>query len=58
VTVSRSLAVALEVLDFTLVLLGRRAGIERPEIAPSARLRVDLPRIQSVFPRSELADHR
>src|SRR2546427_13214682 len=43
-----ALATALEELHRPFMALGLRAGLERPEIAPSPGLRVLLPRVQPV----------
>src|SRR5499427_10801815 len=51
-------SMALEILHGALVLLGRRARVERAEIAAAAGLRVDLARIEAIAARLELADHR
>ena len=48
----------LEVLHLPLVFLGGGARIERAEIAPLARARIDLARIKSILPGSQLANHR
>src|SRR6185295_2699341 len=48
----------LEILDFAFVLFGRLAAVESAEIAASAGLRVRLSRVETVFARFELADHR
>src|SRR5262249_31264576 len=47
-----------EILHGALVLLGRRARLERAEITAAAGLRVDLARIEAIAARRELADHR
>src|SRR6185503_12542316 len=52
------LAAVLEVLDGALVLLRRRARLECTEVAPLARLRVLLARIQAILSVLELSDHR
>ena len=49
---------SLKILDLALMLLGGGAAIEGSEIAPLAGLLVDLARIEPVFSRLELADHR
>src|SRR5690242_2860037 len=49
--------VALEILHCTLMLLGRRTGRKRPEIAAASGLRILLARIEAIFARLELADH-
>src|SRR5215469_9227648 len=51
-------SMALEILHGALVLLGRRARVERTEVAAAAGLRVDLARIEAIAARLELADHR
>src|SRR5215831_17748383 len=51
-------SMTLEVLHGALVLLGRRARVERAEIAPAPGPRVDLARIEAIAARLELADHR
>src|SRR5262245_59848697 len=48
----------LEILHGALVLLGRRARLERAEITAAAGLRVDFARIEAIAARLELADHR
>jgi hypothetical protein len=53
---SRSRA-SLEILHGALVLLGGLAGIERAEIAPPIRPRVNLARIKSILAGIELAYH-
>src|SRR5262249_14750615 len=50
-------ATPLEELDRALVLLGRLAGGEGPQVLALAGLRVRLPRVEAVFARLELADH-
>src|SRR5262245_57431025 len=51
-------SMTLEILHGALVLLGRRARLERAEITAAAGLRVDLARIEAIAARTELADHR
>src|SRR5262249_13989489 len=51
-------SMTLEILHGALVLLGRRARLERAEIAAAASLRVDLARIEAIAAQPELADHR
>src|SRR5262249_57167991 len=51
-------SMTLEILHRALVLLGRRARLERAEIAAAAGLRVDLAGIEAIAARAELADHR
>src|SRR5262245_27352221 len=53
-----ALPAALEVLHGPLVLLGRRARRERPEIAAPAGLRILLARIEAVPSGRKLANHR
>src|SRR5215813_1853612 len=48
----------LEILHGALMLLGRRARLERAEIAAAAGLRGDLAGIEAIAARAELADHR
>src|SRR2546430_2084565 len=50
-------SVALEVLDFALVLLRGGKRRERAEVASLAGLRIDLAGIEAVAPGFELADH-
>src|SRR5262245_39750295 len=51
-------SMALEALHGTLVLLGRRPRLEGAEIATPAGFRVQLPGIEPIAARLELADHR
>src|SRR6185437_1732098 len=51
-------SVPLEILHFALVLLGRRARLERSEIAALAGVRIGLARIEPVLASFEFADHR
>src|SRR5262249_11256100 len=51
-------SMTLEILHGALVLLGRRARLERAEIAAAAGFRIDLARIEAIAARLELADHR
>src|SRR5262249_58219867 len=51
------LAVTLDVLDGTLVLLGRVATAERPEVLALAGLRILLLRVETVLARLQLANH-
>src|SRR5262245_48137240 len=51
-------SMTLEILHGALVLLGRRARLERAEITAATGLRVDLARIEAIAARTELADHR
>src|SRR5919202_1197096 len=53
----RRLVAALEELHRALVLLGRRARLERAEVLPLPGLGILLPRVQAVLARLELADH-
>src|SRR5262245_35574523 len=53
-----SASMALEILHRALVLLRRRARLERAEITPAASLGVGFARIEPVAPGLELADHR
>ena len=46
------LAAALEILDRSFVLLRRRARCERAEVAPLARLGIELARVQPVLARA------
>jgi len=48
---------SLEVLNFSLVLLRRRAGPKRAEVSAFARPSILLPRIEPVLARFELSDH-
>jgi hypothetical protein len=54
---SSALALALEILDGTLAIFCLGPCREGPEVATLAGLRVDLPRIETVLPGLELADH-
>src|SRR5207249_1556451 len=51
------LPLALEELHVPLVPLGRRARGERPQVPALAGPGIDLPRIEAVLARPELADH-
>src|ERR671934_87010 len=51
-------SMTLEILNGVLVFFGRRARLERAEIAAPAGLRIDLARIEPVAAGLELADHR
>jgi hypothetical protein len=55
---AQRLAAALEMLHRTLVLFGRRARLERAEIAPLAGFRIELARIETIASGFELANHR
>ena len=50
-------AAALEELDRALVLFGGGPGLERPEVAALAGLRVFLAGVEAVFAGLEFADH-
>src|SRR4051812_41150150 len=50
-------ASSLEELDGALVLLGRGAGLEGPQVAPPSGLGVDLARVKTVTAGGELPDH-
>src|SRR6185436_9193208 len=52
-----TLLVVLEVLDLTLVLPGRFERVERPEVPPTARARVGLPRVDPVRSAFHFSDH-
>src|SRR6187551_298937 len=47
----------LEVLDFALVSFRGFSSVERAEVAPFSRLRVDLARVEPVLTAAELANH-
>jgi hypothetical protein len=47
----------LKVLNLAFMLFCRRARFESTEIAPLAGARIDFPGVQTIFARTELADH-
>src|SRR5262245_28472348 len=54
----RRLTLVLEELHRAFVLLRLFARVEGPQFPALAGLGIDLPRVESVLPRLELADHR
>lgn len=48
---------ALEVLDFALVLLGGFAGFEGAEVTAFAGLGIELAGVKTIFPGFEFANH-
>src|SRR5882757_3665418 len=49
--------VSLEVLHRALVLFGGGPRFERAQISTALGLRIELPRIQTIFARAQFADH-
>jgi hypothetical protein len=47
----------LEVLYLALVLLGGGSSFEGAEVSMALGLRIELPRVQSIFAGTEFADH-
>jgi hypothetical protein len=46
-----------EELDRAFVFQCRLSALERAEVPPDASLRIDLPRVQPIFARFQLANH-